>query len=268
MIILPNEKSVVTQNAVHPLVPELIVDLAEKDDNGTIVNVIPKKSLFDHPAAKLYPMFTYTKNNDYHWLSIVERPVEGKVVVRFTCSTPGKGAWFDCSPEGRIMRWFGEFIYEYLLRTPNIDIRPYGLFQCDDRYLLNLKTLSPFFEVIEEYVTERGIIVPVFNTDNLSPGQQLKPKITEQYHALFGGIKARVSMRAEIDYVFDQTKWLNSSGSFKPARYFTVTPALDLSQYDERYAFTITEEGFSNVALYPKNQAIVEAWLKAIVTGM
>ena len=97
MIILPNEKSVVTQNAVHPLVPELIVDLAEKDDSGTIVNVIPKKSLFDHPAAKLYPMFTYTKNNDYHWLSIVERPVEGKVVVRFTCSTPGKGAWFDCS---------------------------------------------------------------------------------------------------------------------------------------------------------------------------
>lgn len=268
MIILPNEKSVVTHNAVHPLVPEMIVGLGENDADDSMINIIPKKSLFDHPDAKLYPMFTYTKNNDYHWLSIVERSVGEEVVVRFTCDVPSKGVWFDCSPEGRVMRWFGEFIYDFLLRIPHVDIRPYGLFPCDSRQTLNLKTLSPFFEVIEEYVAERGIIVPVFNTDNLTPGQQLKPKITEQYHALFGGIKAKVSMRAEIDFVFSQTKGLHSSGSFKPARYFTVTPALDLPQYDERYAITITEEGFSNAVLYPKNQAIVEAWLKAIVTGM
>lgn len=268
MIILPNEKSVATQNIGHPLVPEMIVNLGENDEAGTVVNIIPKKSLFDHPDAKLYPMFTYTKNNDYHWLSIVERPAEEKVVVRFTCDSPSKGAWFDCSPEGRIMRWFGEFIYEFLLRTPNIDIRTYGLFQCDSRYPLNLRTLSPFFEVIEEYVTERGFIVPVFNTDNPTPGQQLKPKITEQYSALFAGIKAQISMRAEIDYVFDPTRKVHPGGSFKPARHFIVRPSLGLPQYDESYAMTITEEGFHNVALYPKNQAIVEAWLKAIVSGM
>lgn len=268
MIILPNEKSVATQGIGHPLVPEMIVKLGENDEGSSMVNTIPGKSLFDHPDAKLYPMFTYTKNNDYHWLSIVERPVDDEVVVRFTCDASSKGPWFDCSPEGRIMRWFGEFIYDYLLRAHDIEIRHYGLFHGDSGHAVKLRTLCPFFDVIEEYVTERGFTVPIFNTDNPTPGQQLKPKITEQYSALFAGIKAQVSMRAEIDYVFDPTRKVRPGGSLKPARYFTIRPALGLPQYDESYAITITEEGFSNVALYPKNQAIVEAWLKAIVAGM
>lgn len=286
MIILPNKEQTTNWLLNCPLETGMLIKVGPADCDlihGTVEE-------FDYPNRKLFSVVTRDKTTDLHWLSIVEQHTDNDLfLVRMVNPKPYTVFGRSGAPEkkfvsqyGRVMSWLGEYLYDKLTNNSDIEFvnghmlikSRNGLYHHSEDDII---PLDPFFALIRDYCTEREIDVPVLRGKRFFPKSDvLKPKKTETFHALFGGIKAKVLFKAEINfkprilsgYKSNMTGFTEENNEFIPTRNFIINPALDVPIYDQSYQMVIVEEGMGRDELYPRNQAVVEAWLKAIVAGM
>lgn len=265
MIILPNEVQNTNDTAlVHPYTPEFRIRLGEERP-GLKNYIMPERN---NESYKIIPVITHDKTTDMRWLSIAERVDDDNLIIRFINQKPYKlysyvedqGEKF-VSQLGRVMNWFGEYIYYFLVNRHDIGFKNDKVIDVYNQLPVKVVTLNPFFDVIAEFCHERKINVPVFDGRKFEDGVVLKPKISVVFYALFAGIKTRVMLKAGVSFNSEN----GPSFGFNSNRVYTISPAVGVDNLDQNYRLHIVEPGFGSNELSLLNQDIVKAWLKAVV---